>query len=177
ATCGIPVGSLACGEPPISSYRCASPPAPERARRAARMTLAAAVAWRRNSSPGCPSTAPTPSASSAMVPMRWPSCRESSSPGRGQPTPGAPSRFDSSPVPEHSLRAPTWTEIASRGRGNLLVVPVGSFEQHGPHLPLDTDTRVATALAAEVASLPFVIVAPPLAYGASGEHAGLAGTL
>ena len=72
---------------------------------------------------------------------------------------------------------PTWTEIASVGGDCLLVVPIGSFEQHGPHLPLDTDTRVATAIADEVAELPFVIVAPPLAYGASGEHAGFAGTL
>lgn len=72
---------------------------------------------------------------------------------------------------------PTWTEIASIGADCLLVVPIGSFEQHGPHLPLDTDTRVATAIADEVAELPFVIVAPPLAYGASGEHAGFAGTL
>ena len=32
-----------------------------------------------------------------------------------------------------------------------LVVPVGSTEQHGPHLPLDTDTRIATAVARAVA--------------------------
>ncbi|MGH9048005.1 MAG: mycofactocin biosynthesis peptidyl-dipeptidase MftE [Acidimicrobiales bacterium] len=59
----------------------------------------------------------------------------------------------------------------------LLVVPIGSFEQHGPHLPLDTDTRIAVAITDEIADLPFVVVAPPIAYGASGEHAGFAGTL
>jgi len=59
----------------------------------------------------------------------------------------------------------------------LLVVPIGSFEQHGPHLPLDTDTRIAVAIADAVAGLPHVVVAAPLAYGASGEHAGFAGTL
>jgi creatinine amidohydrolase len=80
-------------------------------------------------------------------------------------------------VAEPVVPVPTWTEIASTGGGCLLVVPVGSFEQHGPHLPLDTDTRVATAIVDEVAELPFVIVGPPLAYGASGEHAGFAGTL
>jgi mycofactocin precursor peptide peptidase len=80
-------------------------------------------------------------------------------------------------VPEDSFRAPTWTEIASLGGGCLLVVPVGSFEQHGPHLPLDTDTCIANALVAEIAPLPFVTVVPPLPYGASGEHAGFAGTL
>jgi mycofactocin system creatininase family protein len=80
-------------------------------------------------------------------------------------------------VAESYVAVPTWTEVASIGGRCLLVVPVGSFEQHGPHLPLDTDTRVATALVDEVAELPFVLVAPPLAYGASGEHAGFAGTL
>ncbi|GAA5123009.1 mycofactocin biosynthesis peptidyl-dipeptidase MftE [Pseudonocardia adelaidensis] len=59
-----------------------------------------------------------------------------------------------------------------------LLVPVGSCEQHGPHLPLDTDTRVATAVARRAAGDdPALLVAPPLAYGASGEHEAFAGTL
>jgi creatinine amidohydrolase len=58
--------------------------------------------------------------------------------------------------------------------GGLLVVPLGSTEQHGPHLPLSTDTDVAVALAT---SVPDAVVAPALAYGASGEHAGFPGTL
>jgi creatinine amidohydrolase len=63
----------------------------------------------------------------------------------------------------------------------LLVVPVGSTEQHGPHLPLDTDTRVATAVAsAAAASLDRdgpVVLAPPVAFGASGEHQHFPGTV
>ena len=60
----------------------------------------------------------------------------------------------------------------------VLAVPLGSLEQHGPHLPLDTDTRIAVALAAGLAErCPGVAVAPALAYGASGEHAGFPGTL
>jgi creatinine amidohydrolase len=60
----------------------------------------------------------------------------------------------------------------------VLVVPLGSLEQHGPHLPLDTDTRIATALAAGLAArCAGVSVAPAIAYGASGEHAGFPGTL
>jgi creatinine amidohydrolase len=60
----------------------------------------------------------------------------------------------------------------------LLVVPVGSCEQHGPHLPLDTDTRIAVALAERLAAaLDGVVVAPPITYGSSGEHAQFPGTL
>lgn len=59
-----------------------------------------------------------------------------------------------------------------------VLLPLGSTEQHGPHLPLDTDTQIAVAVAAEVAArLPGLLVAPPLEYGASGEHAGFPGTL
>ncbi|VBA35018.1 Putative mycofactocin system creatinine amidohydrolase family protein MftE [Mycobacterium attenuatum] len=61
-----------------------------------------------------------------------------------------------------------------------IVVPLGSTEQHGPHLPLDTDTRIATAVARAVAagmSQPDWLVAPAIAYGASGEHQSFAGTV
>ena len=61
----------------------------------------------------------------------------------------------------------------------FLIVPVGSTEQHGPHLPLDTDTRIATAVAGELARQlrENSIVAPAIAYGSSGEHQGFAGTI
>jgi mycofactocin precursor peptide peptidase len=60
----------------------------------------------------------------------------------------------------------------------LLAVPLGSLEQHGPHLPLDTDTRIAVALAHGLAERRSdVAVAPAMAYGASGEHASFPGTL
>ena len=45
----------------------------------------------------------------------------------------------------------TWPEAA--GDPRTLVVPVGSLEQHGPHLPLDTDTQVAVALTKGMANL------------------------
>ncbi len=67
--------------------------------------------------------------------------------------------------------------------GGVLLVPLGSCEQHGPHLPLDTDTRIAEALArgaaaaAGAAGDARAVVAPALAYGSSGEHQAFPGTL
>ena len=76
------------------------------------------------------------------------------------------------------LGARTWTEVGSARRELILAVPLGSCEQHGAHLPLDTDTRIAVALADRLArERADVVVAPALAYGASGEHADFAGTL
>jgi mycofactocin system creatininase family protein len=63
----------------------------------------------------------------------------------------------------------------------LVLVPVGSTEQHGPHLPLDTDTAIAVAVATGVAERLGDVgtdawVAPPITYAASGEHQSFAGT-
>jgi len=59
-----------------------------------------------------------------------------------------------------------------------VLVPLGACEQHGPHLPLDTDLRIAAAVARRAAAGDdALLVAPPLAYGASGEHEGFPGTL
>ncbi|TAK70459.1 MAG: mycofactocin biosynthesis peptidyl-dipeptidase MftE [Actinomycetota bacterium] len=73
----------------------------------------------------------------------------------------------------------TSPEVAASAATGLLLVPVGSTEQHGPHLPLATDTLIAVALAQRVAAAGRAgcLVAPALSYGASGEHAGFAGTL
>lgn len=60
----------------------------------------------------------------------------------------------------------------------LLVVPLGSTEQHGPHLPFATDTLVATELATRlVADRSDGLLAPAVPYGASGEHRGFPGSL
>ena len=68
----------------------------------------------------------------------------------------------------------TWIDIDDP----IVVVPVGSCEQHGPHLPLNTDTTIATALAQDLAvRRGDCVIAPPVAISASGEHAGFAGTL
>jgi creatinine amidohydrolase len=70
-----------------------------------------------------------------------------------------------------------WPDIDTASR-RLLVVPVGSLEQHGPHLPLDTDARIATAVARRLHELrPDVGLAPVVPFGASGEHGHFPGTL
>jgi mycofactocin precursor peptide peptidase len=72
----------------------------------------------------------------------------------------------------------TWPEVEATAGRAVLALPLGSLEQHGPHLPLDTDTRIAVALVDGLAErLDQVAVAPALAFGASGEHAGFPGTL
>jgi len=72
----------------------------------------------------------------------------------------------------------TWPDLQGGAAGTVLAVPLGATEQHGPHLPLSTDTDIAVALAAGLAGVRTgVVVAPAVAYGSSGEHASFAGTL
>ena len=77
------------------------------------------------------------------------------------------------------LDALTWPEAAGRAEsGGILLIPAGSTEQHGPHLPLTTDTDIAVAVAAGAAERDArLVVAPAVAYGSSGEHQSFAGTL
>lgn len=74
------------------------------------------------------------------------------------------------------LAASSWPQVRA---DPLVLVPAGSTEQHGPHLPLSTDTVIAQAVAERAAALlpDGPLVAPPIPYGASGEHAGFPGTV
>ena len=75
------------------------------------------------------------------------------------------------------LGAAAWPDLERTGP-LVLIVPLGATEQHGPHLPLETDTLIAVAVAEAVgAARDDVAVAPALPYGSSGEHAGFPGTL
>jgi creatinine amidohydrolase len=76
-------------------------------------------------------------------------------------------------------RAPDIVRVATAG--GIAVLPVGATEQHGPHLPVDTDTIIAAALARRACDLLAGEVEtwllPALAYGFSPEHASHAGTI
>jgi mycofactocin precursor peptide peptidase len=91
------------------------------------------------------------------------------------------SHSHSAPAPApaiQNLGALTWPDVAARSSSTIVAVPVGSTEQHGPHLPLSTDTEIATALARGLAARRAdTVVAPAVPYGSSGEHAGFPGTL
>jgi len=64
---------------------------------------------------------------------------------------------------------------ALRHKTQTVILPMGSLEEHGPHLPLGTDTFHAIELARRVAELRPVVVAPPVFYGmcrSTREHPG-----
>lgn len=70
----------------------------------------------------------------------------------------------------------TSVEVAGRSPA-VAVLPIGSFEQHGRHLPLTTDTIVACAIAEAVSEEYDVLLLPPVTISCSHEHAGFAGTV
>jgi creatinine amidohydrolase len=82
----------------------------------------------------------------------------------------------------HRWPSLTTEELAAIARpGVVAVQALGAIEQHGPHLPLDTDTRIAEGLLARALDRldggPEVLVLPPLVFGASDEHKSFPGTL
>jgi creatinine amidohydrolase len=68
----------------------------------------------------------------------------------------------------------TWEEVKGR---ETAVIPVGSVEQHGPHLPLETDTLIAEAVSRKIASKINAVVISSIRYGVSAEHMDFPGTI
>jgi creatinine amidohydrolase len=60
---------------------------------------------------------------------------------------------------------------------DVAVLPIGSFEQHGAHLPLATDTLIAAVIAERIATDYELLLLPPITIGASHEHADFKGTV
>lgn len=74
----------------------------------------------------------------------------------------------------------TWPEIKAMDWSKLVaIMPLGSFEQHGPHLPLTVDTDLVTAVArgVEAARTDSVVCLPALWLGHSTHHLAFPGTL
>ena len=73
----------------------------------------------------------------------------------------------------------TWPEAKAIASERVLIVPVGSTEQHGPHLPVGTDTLITDALCEALIQLrPGVaLLAPTINFSSSGEHSDFVGTI
>ncbi len=85
--------------------------------------------------------------------------------------------------PERFFPYLTWTEINEMSdRENVVILqPIGSIEQHGPHLPLIVDSAIATAVTGKAlaqlnADIPAYAL-PTLYYGKSNEHWHFPGTI
>ncbi|SKH59788.1 creatinine amidohydrolase [Mycobacteroides abscessus subsp. massiliense] len=72
---------------------------------------------------------------------------------------------------------PTTTTTDPVAQAPVAVLPVGSFEQHGPFLPLGTDTLIATAIATAISEHHNTFQLPPITFGCSHEHAAFPGTI
>jgi creatinine amidohydrolase/Fe(II)-dependent formamide hydrolase-like protein len=94
---------------------------------------------------------------------------------------GAPPSSPGDRSKSYLLRELTWPEAEKRlEEVDVALLPVGSIEQHGPHLPLDSDAFDAEYLAHKVAekcSDPKPLVLPLIPYGVSYHHEGFSGTL
>ena len=86
-------------------------------------------------------------------------------------------------VSRYLLGEMTWPEVeALLQETDIVLLPVGSVEQHGPHLPLDTDAYDAYWICCRAAERLLeegvrVAVAPPIYYGVSGHHMDFPGTV
>jgi creatinine amidohydrolase len=70
------------------------------------------------------------------------------------------------------------TSVEEESKGSrIAVLPVGSFEQHGEHLPLTTDTLIACMIAERIATDHDLFLLPPITMSCSHEHAAMAGTV
>lgn len=82
----------------------------------------------------------------------------------------------------HRLASLTWPEVRDAvDAGGGVILPVGATEQHGTHLPLDTDAVLAEQLGFAIAGDTGMLVAPPVTYGyrsrpLSGGGEGFPGT-
>ncbi|MBW1945246.1 MAG: creatininase family protein [Deltaproteobacteria bacterium] len=76
------------------------------------------------------------------------------------------------------LQEMTWTDVAEYLKTNdMVIIPIGSTEQHGPHLPLGTDFYESFGICKKISSEAGVVVAPIVMAGYSVYHDGFPGSL
>lgn len=77
-----------------------------------------------------------------------------------------------------NMRWPEARRAAANG-GRVVLIPVGAIEQHGPHLPVDTDNRIVIWLCEEAARRrpDLVLSVPPIHYGFNEHNMGFPGTV
>lgn len=83
-------------------------------------------------------------------------------------------------APSRDLSRLTWQQARDAlGRARVALVPIGSCEQHGPHMTLDADLAIATGFAGRLADAlgDEAVVCPGVAYGMSEHHLAFPGTL
>ena len=72
----------------------------------------------------------------------------------------------------NDLYAPEFRKLI-KSKNPTVIIPVGSLEQHGAHLPITTDSDIVTEIASRLAKKCGFIVFPTVSYGVSEEHAPL----
>ncbi len=76
------------------------------------------------------------------------------------------------------LQEMSWTDVRDYLKTNdMVIIPIASTEQHGPHLPLGTDYYEATGISKLISARTGVLMAPVLLAGYSVYHSGFPGTL
>lgn len=93
-------------------------------------------------------------------------------------TPAFPHGFRSRYLP--AMQRDDWERLPNPGKA-WVIIPTGSIEQHGPHLPVGVDALLGHAWTTQILNrFPVgaqVYVAPPITYGKSNEHLGFPGTV
>lgn len=89
----------------------------------------------------------------------------------------ATSAPEAEPVLLANLTSPVSGDVLTAAE--LVIIPIGAHEQHGPALPVSTDALTATVLASLVGALmaPRLVVAPTIPWGVSWHHLGRPGTI
>ena len=93
-----------------------------------------------------------------------------------------PKRRDNTTEPSrsHRLTERTWQDVdryVTEQNSPTVIVPIGSTEQHGPHLPLGVDAMQAEILGEAIAERSGTLVAPTIPYGDANHHLEFPGTI